>query len=128
METTAATRSGTAEEIRPFKVDSTEEQIEEPRCSIAATPFPRGETVEDAAQGVQLATAEELARYWRGDYDMGRLQKRLGGNGYPGSRSRSRTAGSPPRGEPRSSHCADPRGRADTEGARHGSHSLDHRG
>ena len=51
------------------------------RSRIEATRLPPKETVEDASQGVQLATTQELLRYWGSDYDMGRLEERL--NAFP---------------------------------------------
>ena len=39
------------------------------RMRIAATRWPERETVADASQGVQLATMQELARYWSSEYD-----------------------------------------------------------
>src|SRR5213079_1721088 len=44
---------------------------------ITATVWPDKETVADASQGVQLATMQELARYWDADYDFRRLEARL---------------------------------------------------
>jgi epoxide hydrolase-like protein len=67
--------TGTA--IRPFQVDFSQEQIDDLRRRIAATRWPERETVDDASQGVQLATVKELARYWAEDYDFGRVEERL---------------------------------------------------
>ena len=64
-------------EIRPFQVDIPEEQIDDLRRRIAATRWPSKELVEDRSQGVQLATMQELARYWTTDYDFGRVEARL---------------------------------------------------
>ena len=43
---------------------------------IIATRFPDRETVSDQTQGVQLATARELARYWQ-SYDWRKVEKRI---------------------------------------------------
>ena len=67
----------TATEIRPFHVEIPEEQIDDLRRRIAATRWPSKELVEDRSQGVQLATTQELARYWTTDYDFGRIEARL---------------------------------------------------
>src|ERR687885_2115059 len=64
-------------EIRPFHVEVPEEQIDDLRRRIAATRWPSKELVEDRSQGVQLATLQELARYWTTDYDFGRVAERL---------------------------------------------------
>jgi pimeloyl-ACP methyl ester carboxylesterase len=67
----------TATEVRPFQLEITEEQIDDLRRRIAATRWPTKELVEDRSQGVQLATMQELARYWAEDYDFGKLEARL---------------------------------------------------
>ncbi len=67
----------TAVETRPFHVDIPEERVAELRDRIAATRWPSKELVEDRSQGVQLATIQELARYWTTDYDFGRVAARV---------------------------------------------------
>jgi pimeloyl-ACP methyl ester carboxylesterase len=71
----------TATEIRPFHVEIPEEVLVDLRRRIAATRWPERETVADASQGVQLATMQELVRYWGTEYDFGRLEARL--NAFP---------------------------------------------
>jgi pimeloyl-ACP methyl ester carboxylesterase len=56
-------------EIRPFRVDISNETIGDLRRRIAATRWPSRELVTDRSQGVQLATLQELARYWTSEYD-----------------------------------------------------------
>ncbi|MCG5436805.1 epoxide hydrolase family protein [Micromonospora foliorum] len=56
-------------EIRPFRLDTSEDAIADLRRRIAATRWPTRELVTDRSQGVQLATIQELARYWITDYD-----------------------------------------------------------
>jgi pimeloyl-ACP methyl ester carboxylesterase len=56
-------------EIRPFRVDMPDEAIADLRRRIAATRLPSRELVADRSQGVQLATIQELARYWAAEYD-----------------------------------------------------------
>jgi pimeloyl-ACP methyl ester carboxylesterase len=63
--------------IRPFKVEIPEERIDDLRRRISATRWPSRELVADRSQGVQLATLQELARYWTTGYDLGRLAARL---------------------------------------------------
>jgi pimeloyl-ACP methyl ester carboxylesterase len=67
----------TATEIRPFHVDIPEEELAEMRRRIAATRWPTKELVEDRSQGVQLATLQELARYWTTDYDWRKCEAKL---------------------------------------------------
>jgi pimeloyl-ACP methyl ester carboxylesterase len=64
-------------EIHPFRVDTPEEAIADLRRRIVATRWPRKELVADRSQGVQLATLQELARYWTADYDWRRCEARL---------------------------------------------------
>jgi pimeloyl-ACP methyl ester carboxylesterase len=63
--------------IRPFEVRIPAEALSELRSRVAAARLPSRELVADRSQGVQLATIRELARYWAGDYDLGRVESRL---------------------------------------------------
>jgi pimeloyl-ACP methyl ester carboxylesterase len=63
--------------IRPFHVNVPEAELAELRRRIHATKFPDRETVPDATQGVQLATVENLARYWGTEYDWRKCEARL---------------------------------------------------
>jgi pimeloyl-ACP methyl ester carboxylesterase len=69
--------AATSDEIRPFRVNVPDEQLVDLRRRIAATKWPKQETVTDASQGVQLATIQELARYWGTDYDWRKVETRL---------------------------------------------------
>src|SRR5438067_124687 len=72
--------TGTAEtaiEIRPFRVDISEDELADLRRRIASTRWPERETVADQSQGVQLATMQELIRYWGTEYDFRRFEARL---------------------------------------------------
>jgi pimeloyl-ACP methyl ester carboxylesterase len=64
-------------EIRRFRVDMPDEAIAELRRRIAATRWPSKELVADRSQGVQLATIQELARYWTTGYDWRACEARL---------------------------------------------------
>jgi pimeloyl-ACP methyl ester carboxylesterase len=72
---TGTTAAATA--IRPVAVDIPQAALDDLRRRIAATRWPEKETVADQSQGVQLATTQELARYWGNDYDFRRLEARL---------------------------------------------------
>jgi pimeloyl-ACP methyl ester carboxylesterase len=63
--------------IRPFRVDIPDEALDDLRRRIAATRLPEKETVADPSQGVQLATIQELTRYWGTDHDFRRFEARL---------------------------------------------------
>jgi pimeloyl-ACP methyl ester carboxylesterase len=64
-------------EIRSFRVDMPDEAIADLRRRIAATRWPSGELVADRSQGVQLATLQELARYWAAEYDWRKCEAQL---------------------------------------------------
>ncbi len=64
-------------DVRPFRVDVPQEALDDLRRRVQATRWPSRELVEDRSQGVQLATAQELARYWTNDYDWRRNEARL---------------------------------------------------
>jgi pimeloyl-ACP methyl ester carboxylesterase len=72
-----STAGDTTTDVRTFRIDIADEQIDDLRRRIAATRWPSKELVEDRSQGVQLATTKELARYWTEDYDFGRVAARL---------------------------------------------------
>src|SRR5213080_4075972 len=72
-----STTVDTATDIRTFSIDIADEQIDDLRRRIAATRLPSKELVDDRSQGVQLATIQELARYWANEYDFGRIEARL---------------------------------------------------
>ncbi|MFL5937228.1 MAG: epoxide hydrolase family protein [Gaiellaceae bacterium] len=64
-------------EVRPFRIDVPQAEIDELRRRIASTRWPEQETVTDQTQGVQLATMQALARYWGSEYDFRRVETRL---------------------------------------------------
>ncbi len=65
------------EEIRPFNVHFSDEQLADLRKRVAATKWPSKEIVKDASQGVQCATLEKLAKYWATDYDWRKMEAKL---------------------------------------------------
>jgi pimeloyl-ACP methyl ester carboxylesterase len=67
----------TASEIRPFKVDIPDQELAELRRRIAAVRWPSRELVADRSQGVQLATMQELARYWATEHDWRKIEAKL---------------------------------------------------
>jgi len=66
-----------ATEIRPFRVEVPEEAIADLHRRLATTRWPTVELVADRSQGVQLATIQELARYWTAEYDWRACEARL---------------------------------------------------
>src|SRR5215469_12350754 len=66
-----------ANAIRPFHIHVSKEALTDLRRRIAATRWPDKEAVTDQSQGVQLATIQELARYWATDYDWRTCERKL---------------------------------------------------
>jgi pimeloyl-ACP methyl ester carboxylesterase len=67
----------TTTEIRPFRFEVSDDELEDFRLRIGATRWPSKELVDDRSQGVQLKTLQELARYWETDYDWRKAEARL---------------------------------------------------
>src|SRR3954465_14170507 len=74
---TQAETSRATPEVRPFRVDVPQEDLNDLRKRIAATRWPERETVADASQGVQLATMQKLAKDWATDYDWRKCEAKL---------------------------------------------------
>jgi pimeloyl-ACP methyl ester carboxylesterase len=81
MTQATATKQGSQRADRnathPFRVNVPEAEIAELRRRIHVTRWPERETVADASQGVQLATMQNLARYWTTVYDWRACEARL---------------------------------------------------
>ncbi len=71
--TTASAESA----VRSFRIEVPQGEIDELRRRIDATRWPSKELVTDRSQGVQLATLQELARYWTTEYDWRKCEARL---------------------------------------------------
>ena len=63
--------------IRPFSVAIPHEALDDLGRRLAATRWSSSEIVGDRSQGVQLAVAQEVCRYWANEYDLGRVEARL---------------------------------------------------
>lgn len=63
--------------IRSFRVHVPQAQLTDLRRRINATRWPERETVADDSQGVQLATIQQLARYWATEYDWRKCEATL---------------------------------------------------
>jgi len=74
-----AERDATEEKnaIRSFHIDVPEEELVDLRARIAATRWPEKEGVEDASQGVQLATIQAVAHYWETEHDWRKCEAKL---------------------------------------------------
>ena len=74
---TAATEQADKTSIRPFQFSFTDAELADLRRRINATKWPERELVNDASQGVQLATMQKLARYWGTEYDWHKGEAKL---------------------------------------------------
>ena len=77
---TEATKRSTVTEdtsIRNFEISVPEAALVDLRKRISDARWPRKELVEDRSQGVQLATIQELARYWADGYDWRKCEAKL---------------------------------------------------
>jgi len=63
--------------VRPFRIDVPQEALDELRHRIQATRWPSKELVPDRSQGVQLATMQELARFWTTEYEWRTAEAKL---------------------------------------------------
>ena len=63
--------------VRPFQVHVPEDQLVDLKRRISDTRWPDQELVKDAAQGVQFATMQALAKYWSTTYDWRKVEARL---------------------------------------------------
>jgi pimeloyl-ACP methyl ester carboxylesterase len=84
MESSPSTRQAAADQakaqdgvIRRFSIEVPQEDLDELRRRITATRWPGKELADDRSQGVQLATLQELSRYWTMDYDWRKAEARL---------------------------------------------------
>ncbi|EJL57851.1 putative hydrolase or acyltransferase of alpha/beta superfamily [Rhizobium sp. CF122] len=72
----AATAPATSA-IRPFSFHASNADLVNLRSRILATKWPERETVEDASQGVNLATMKKLADYWAHHHDWSKTETGL---------------------------------------------------
>jgi pimeloyl-ACP methyl ester carboxylesterase len=63
--------------IHPFRVRFPGRQLAALRRRVAETRWPSMELVADRSQGVQLATAQAVARFWTTRYDWRRFEAKL---------------------------------------------------
>jgi pimeloyl-ACP methyl ester carboxylesterase len=63
--------------ICPFRINVPEKDLADLSRRLVATRWPTRELVKDRSQGVQLATIQELIRYWTTEYDWRKCEARL---------------------------------------------------
>ena len=65
------------ESIRPFRFSAPQAALDDLRKRVLAAKWPEKELVNDQSQGVQLATMQNLARYWATEYDWRKCEAKL---------------------------------------------------
>jgi pimeloyl-ACP methyl ester carboxylesterase len=68
-------------DVQPFRIDIPETDLDDLRERLARTRWPEAETVDDWSQGLPLAYARDLCRYWADEYDWRATEARL--NEFP---------------------------------------------
>ena len=58
-----------SDQIVPFRIAATDDQLEDLKRRLRATRWPEHECVDDWTQGLPLAYAREVASYWLEKYD-----------------------------------------------------------
>jgi pimeloyl-ACP methyl ester carboxylesterase len=68
-------------QITPFKIAATDEQLEDLKRRLRNTRWPERECVDDWSQGLPLSYAQEVCKYWLEKYDWRKSEARL--NRFP---------------------------------------------
>ncbi|WP_029888730.1 epoxide hydrolase family protein [Polycyclovorans algicola] len=63
--------------INPFRVEVPQAELDDLKQRLARTRWPERETVKDWSQGVPLASAQALVKYWSEQYDWRRCEAAL---------------------------------------------------
>ena len=64
-------------EITPFRIEASDEELEDLRRRLRATRWPERETVSDWSQGIPLAYVQEVCAYWAEKYDWRTREQQL---------------------------------------------------
>ena len=66
-----------SEEIVPFRIAATDDELADLRRRLQATRWPDREVVTDWTQGIPLAYTQDVCRYWADEYDWRAREARL---------------------------------------------------
>ncbi len=66
-----------AGELRPFRIEIADAELDELRRRVRGARWPEAETVADWSQGVPVGWLRELCRYWVEGYDWRVVERRL---------------------------------------------------
>jgi pimeloyl-ACP methyl ester carboxylesterase len=67
--------------IRPFRIEASDDALDDLRRRLRATRWPDAEPVDDWSQGIPLAYVQEVCSYWVEKYDWRERERRL--NTFP---------------------------------------------
>jgi pimeloyl-ACP methyl ester carboxylesterase len=67
--------------VTPFRIQASDDALDDLRRRLRATRFPDREPVEDWSQGIPLAYVKEVCAYWAEKYDWRERERRL--NAFP---------------------------------------------
>jgi len=65
------------DDIRPFTVAVSDDEIADLRDRLARTRWPEAEVVDDWSQGIPLSYTQELCAYWADEYDWRRFEAEI---------------------------------------------------
>lgn len=68
-------------EIRPFRIDIPQAQLDDLKRRLKDTRWPEREAVEDWTQGTPLSYVQEVCEYWADSYDWRATEARI--NAFP---------------------------------------------
>ena len=72
--------------IEPFRIEASDDALDDLRRRLRATRWPDRETVDDWSQGIPLSYVQEVCAYWADKYDWRAREARL--NRFPQFRTR----------------------------------------
>ena len=67
--------------VQPFRIETSDDALDDLRRRLRATRWPERETVSDWSQGIPLAYVQEVCAYWAEKYDWRERERRL--NAFP---------------------------------------------
>jgi pimeloyl-ACP methyl ester carboxylesterase len=63
--------------VRPFRIETSDEQLRDLRVRLRQTRWPEAETVDDWSQGIPLSYVKALGEYWSEGYDWRKTESRI---------------------------------------------------
>src|ERR1700683_4402782 len=66
-----------SEEIRPFKIQVDDAELEDLKRRLHRTRWPDAQTVGDWSQGIPVDYLRKVCEYWASDYDWRKTETRL---------------------------------------------------